>query len=150
MTRPGPQYGQMGKGKNGMDKYTELNAKAAFGFLINAMEGGGDRGKSFPRSDAEDMNQGLRFIPGEVTVARRRGERVEFIQQCQNECCWYWLFPNESKTFYWSRWNYEQIAGDNGVELKTNEYGSKVGDAGRCPFCGNAHTKGGHIQAENL
>lgn len=45
------------------------------GFLSNALfDGGGDRGATFPRSDVEDLSRGLRFIPGEVTVARRQGD----------------------------------------------------------------------------
>lgn len=56
------------------DKYSHTNEVTIFGFLANAMEGGGDKGRTFPYSDAEDLSRGLRFIPGEVTVARRKGD----------------------------------------------------------------------------
>ena len=133
-----------------MSKYCSLNESVSFGFLVNAMQGGGDKGKSYPRSDAEDMSRGLRFIPGEVTMARRRGERVDFIQSCRNKCCWYWQFQDGSRTYYWERGDYEHIAFVNGVELETNEYGSKVGITGNCPDCGNSNTKGGHIKPEDI
>ena len=63
-------------------KYSEMNDMGAFGLIANAMGGGGDRGQSFPHSDAEDFTRGVRFVPGEVTLARRRGEVVEFVQKC--------------------------------------------------------------------
>lgn len=124
------------------DRYSRFSEESAFGFLINALGGGGDYGQSFPQSDAEDMSRGLRFIPGEVTVARRRGERVEFIQNCPNVCCWYWKFKDGSRTYYWERYNYESIAKANGYEFD-DEFN---GDAGACPLCGNTHTSGGHVK----
>lgn len=49
-------------------RYEHLDGMAGFGFLVNAMfNGGEDAGATFPRSDAEDMSAGARFIPGEVT-----------------------------------------------------------------------------------
>jgi hypothetical protein len=112
------------------DKYSNFDDFTMFGFLANAMGGGGDRGQSFPQSDAEDLSRGLRFIPGEVTLARRRGERVQFVQDCQNPCCWYWQFPDGSRTYYWERGAYEQN-----------------GENEPCKLCGNENTKGGHITA---
>lgn len=50
----------------------------AFGMIANAMGGGGDIGQSFPRSDADDFSNGARYIPGEVTIARRKGGKVLF------------------------------------------------------------------------
>jgi len=132
------------------DKYSNMGSLGALGFLANAIGGGGDKGQSFPRSDAEDLSRGLRFIPGEVTLARRRGERVQFVQNCHNQCCWYWQFPDGSRTYYWERWNYEQIAEGNGIELEVSEYGSKVGDAGACRSCGNVHTCGGFFPSEEV
>lgn len=117
-----------------MEKYRQVNELTALGFLINAMDGGGDREQAFPRSDAEDLSRGLRFIPGEVTIARRRGEQVVFIQSCDYPCCWYWQFLDGSRTYYWERWDYERLVGD-----------SKV-----CPSCGNTHTSGGHIESQDL
>lgn len=127
-------------------KYTVFDEVTAFGFLANALGGGGNRGQSFPQSDAEDMSRGLRFIPGEVTLARRRDERVIFTQQCSNPCCWYWQFPNGSRAYYWERGNWERMAGVNGVTLEENEFGSLTGEAGSCPSCGNPHTNGGYIE----
>ena len=128
------------------DKYEDMNEAAMFGFLANAMfDNGGDRGATFPRSDAEDMSRGLRFIPGEVTVARRKGERVQFIQPCNHQCCWFWQFEDGSRTYYWERWDYEQIAQANGKEK--NEEGNYPDGTGPCPSCGNTHTRGGHVEA---
>lgn len=111
-----------------------------FGNLVHVFDdnSGGDYGSSFPKSDADDLSYGLRFIPGEVTMARRRGERVTFIQSCKNVCCWYWQFKDGSRTYYWERWNFEQIAQENGVNQEQG--------AGPCPNCGNPHTSGGHIE----
>jgi hypothetical protein len=115
------------------------------GFLDNALFGhGGDRGESFPRSDAEDLSHGLRFIPGEVTLARRAGEHVTFMQPCNHQCCWYWQFPDQSRTYYFERWDYEQIARANG---NTADAEDRL-IAGPCPDCGNVHTSGGHIKAQ--
>ena len=105
------------------EKYSHLHDPlTAIGFLVNALEGGGDAGQSFPRSDAEDLSRGLRFIPGEVTVARRRGEHIEFVQSCENHCCWYWQFPDGSRTYYWERSDWLKLA---------------EGSVSKCPNCGN-------------
>jgi len=118
------------------------NLMWAFGTLANALGGGhgSDRGQSFPQSDADDFSKGLRFVPGEVTMARRQGQKVTFHQPCSNQCCWYWQFPDESRTYYWERWNFEQIAQANGKDLEAAK------DAGTCPRCGNTHTSGEHIE----
>lgn len=121
------------------EKYEEFSELACFGFLGNALDGrsglspDGNTGTSFPRSDAEDLSRGLRFIPGEVTLARRRGENVEFVQTCGNPCCWYWKFQDNSRTYYWERGAY--VA--NGKDKP-------------CLLCQNPHTKGGHIEAEKV
>ncbi|MCK4793081.1 MAG: hypothetical protein KAV87_55640 [Desulfobacteraceae bacterium] len=60
-----------------------------FGSIINAMGGGGDRGQSFPQSDTDDFASGARYIPGEVTLARRRGEQVIFHPNSQE-----WEMPS--------------------------------------------------------
>lgn len=125
------------------DKYSHFDETTAFGFLVNALGGGGDRGQSFPQSDAEDLSRGLRFIPGEVTLARREGKRVPFVQDCHHPCCWFWQFPNGAKTYYWERGDFEHIARLNGRKFE----GDFRGEAGACPRCGNPHTGGGHIEA---
>ncbi len=75
------------------EKYSNMDTTSAFGFLANAMGGGGDAGQSFPQSDAEDFSRGARFIPGEVTMDRRAGKRVEFVADGPPET-WYWLREN--------------------------------------------------------
>lgn len=130
------------------DKYSYIDETTMFGFLSNALSGGGDYGQSFPQSDAEDMSRGLRFIPGEVTVARRKGEQVVFTQPCHHRCCWYWQFANGSRTYYWERWDYEQIAEAN--DKVKNEEGNYPEGVGPCPDCGNRHTRGGHVPIESV
>jgi hypothetical protein len=129
------------------DKYSEMNEVTMLGFLSNAMSGG-DRGQTFPYSDAEDMSRGLRFIPGEVTVARREGQAVPFMQSCHHRCCWYWQFPDGARTYYWERWDYQQIAEHNGKTK--NEEGNFAEGAGPCPECGNIHTRGGYVKLAEM
>ncbi len=125
------------------DKYSQMDETIMLGFMSNAMSGGGDVGQTFPYSDVEDLSRGLRFIPGEVTVARREGKRVFFEQPCAHPCCWYWQFPDGSRTYYWERWDYEEIAVNNGKEK--DEEGYFPDGSGSCPACGNTHTQGGHV-----
>lgn len=40
--------------------------------------GGGNVNNPVPIDDVTDIDKGARYIPGEVTLARRRGERVMF------------------------------------------------------------------------
>ena len=116
---------------------------SALGTLDNAFHGGGDRGQAFPQSDAEDLRRyGLDFIPGEVTLARRRGERVGFYRQCPHPCCWYWQFENGDRSYYWTRADYEQLRKANG--RKRDSW------TGPCPTCGNPHTSGGMIRAADV
>lgn len=110
---------------------------AGFGALINALSGGGDIGNPFPKSDAEDIAKGARFIPGEVTLARRAGTKVSFISEC-GPCCWYWLMPDNTRIYHWDRLTYEQIACANG-----HRWDGRFNDeAGPCPICGNPNTTG--------
>ena len=67
----------------------------AFAMFANALSGGGDMGCSFPRSDAEDLRNGARYIPGEVTFARRRGEHVRFVQDGDPDT-WHWVLEDGS------------------------------------------------------
>jgi hypothetical protein len=78
------------------------------------MGGDGDRGNMFPASDADDFGKGARFIPSEVTLARRRGEKVMFVQECNNQCCWYWLMEDGIRIYHWNRADFEAIARHNG------------------------------------
>lgn len=122
------------------DKYSDPNKLATFGFMANMLDKhtpDGDTGASFPRSDAEDLSRGLRFIPGEVTLARRRGERVDFIQDCDSPLCWYWQFQDDSRTHYWERPAFEQHEAEHGTDQP-------------CPSCGNPHIRGGKIAPPQL
>lgn len=116
---------------------------AGFGSLINAMGGGGDRGNMFPQSDADDLRHGARFIPGEVTDARRKGEVVNFVNSC-GPCCWYWEFADGSRVYHFDPLTYSQIGRTNHGDKWSRESG---GLAGKCPDCGNEHTIGGFIEA---
>ncbi len=122
---------------------------AGFGMLANALDKDkgedGDTNASFPKSDAEDLARGARHIPGEVTLARRRGKKVRFIQKC-GQCCWYWEFPDGSRYYHWERGTYERIARANGQKFK----GEFQGVAGICPHCKNPHTQGGMIKSSEL
>jgi hypothetical protein len=107
-----------------------------FGALINAMEGNkggdGDTGSMFPRSDATDMNNGARFIPGEVTLARRAGKKVEFNQSCRNQCCWFWTLPDGQRIYHFERSCFERIRDQ---------------ENGACSKCGNDFISGGKMSA---
>lgn len=45
---------------------------------VSLMSGGTNRDALVPGDDVADIAAGARLIPGEVTLARRRGERVVF------------------------------------------------------------------------
>jgi len=107
-----------------------------------------DKGQGTPYSDVEDMSRGLCFIPGEVTIARRRGEQVSFEQLCSNPCCWYWQFPSGARSYYYERYGYEQVAQANG-KVK-NEKGNYPDGIGACPICGNIHMRGGYVPLDKM
>lgn len=67
-----------------------------FGLLVNALSGGGNRGNLFPEDDAIDLRNGANYIPDEVTLARREGKEVVFVQ-VGNETDWYWQMPDGTK-----------------------------------------------------
>ena len=78
-----------------MDRYSKMDDLSVFGFLAAAMGGGGDKGQSFPQSDADDLGRGARYIPGEVTVARREGQTVVFEQPDDSRPeTWLWRFDD--------------------------------------------------------
>ena len=112
-----------------MKRYGKMNQLAVMGFLVNALDGGGDAGQAFPRSDAEDLSRGARFIPGEVTLARRRGEHVDFVQNCEGQCCWCWQMPDGARVYHWDRSTFER---DHLADHP-------------CPRCGNTNTSGGTV-----
>jgi hypothetical protein len=125
--------------------YSDKDDVAAFGLLANTMfDGGSDRGATFPRSDAEDMSRGARFIPGQVTLARRKGQTVDFVSDC-GLCCWYWQMPDGSRIYHFDRFTYDGIARHN----HGDQWDSKT-LAGICPNCGNTHTNGGTVTREEV
>ena len=131
-------------------RYSEMNEKAAFGFLANALggsnHGDGDTNSPFPRSDAEDMSCGARFIPGEVTLARRDGKKVIFVSEC-GPCCWYWKMPDGTRIYHWDPNTYQAIGSVNDRETVVDDQGSHFKDgAGPCPRCGNKNTNGGIVK----
>jgi hypothetical protein len=132
----------------GKERYSEGGMMAAFGFLANALDNkkgsDGDVGAMFPRSDAEDMSKGARLIPGEVTLARRAGKKVEFVTECGPNC-WYWKMPDGSRIYHWERSTYEAIGEANKRKLGKDRI-FKDG-AGPCPHCGNPNTNGGTVKA---
>ncbi|MGA3150294.1 MAG: hypothetical protein ABSD10_01580 [Candidatus Saccharimonadales bacterium] len=126
------------------ERYEYMTESAAFGLLENALfDGGEDVGATFPRSDAEDMSRGARFIPSEVTIARRAGQQVQFVTSC-GACCWYWEMPDGSRIYHYDPLTYDEIGRHNHGPGWTRE----SGPAGPCHACGNKHTSGGTIAAE--
>ncbi len=114
-------------------RYSAMDKRGAFGFLVNALGGGGDVGQTFPRSDAEDLSCGAKFVPGAVTLARRAGKKVAFVANCQSStCCWYWQMPEGSKIYHFERHIFERLR---------DEHDST------CPECGNTHICGGTTKA---
>ena len=71
---------------------------AAFAALANALGGeqGRDRGAMMPQSDVDDFARGARFIPDEVTLARRAGQKVNFVQE-GGQKDWYWELPDGTR-----------------------------------------------------
>ena len=131
------------------EKYSQIDELTAFGFMISAMssgkDGDGDTGNPFPRSDAEDLSRGCRFIPGEVTLARRRGEKVQFVSSCGPNC-WYWQMPDGSRIYHYDPGTAEEIRVANGGKRSTKCSTFKNG-LGPCPKCGNPHTSGGTVRS---
>jgi hypothetical protein len=136
--------------KMGKERYSNMNELSMFGFLANALDKGkgedGDTNTSFPRSDAEDLSRGARFIPGEVTLARRAGQKVNFVTECGPNC-WYWEMPDGSRIYHYDPVTYHQIGFANGRKEVKDKFGSHFEDGpGPCPKCGNPNTSGGTIK----
>lgn len=62
---------------------------SAFFTMASALDGGRDIGATVPASDAQDFRDGARYIPSEVTIARRNGERVTFDRDAHK-----WTMPD--------------------------------------------------------
>ena len=92
--------------------------------------------EAFPSDDAKDFQHGARFIPGDVTLARRVGQPVEFVQSCGNACCWYWEFkdsrPASRPLFKRSKFNafYEGDYDDGFGEYSRHDYYSSSYSSG--------------------
>ncbi len=110
-----------------------------FALQASLMRGLGDRGSLFPGSDVADMGNGAQHIPNEVTLARRGGQTVRFVQDCQFACCWYWLFADQSRIYHHDPRSSGRIARANNGEEWTQESGVPVGP---CPQCDNERTNG--------
>lgn len=105
-----------------------------------------DIGQAFPASDMADLERGARFIPGEVTLGRRRGEKIIFITDCGLNC-WYWLLPDGSRVYHYDPLTYDRIGEANGRRLVTGKYNRYYKNGpGPCPHCGNPYTSGGRIE----
>ena len=63
---------------------------ASFAQLVSGMSP-----SIFPPDDAQDIKNGATYIPGEVTVARRAGKKVDFVQE-GDASQWYWRMPDGS------------------------------------------------------
>ena len=133
------------------ERYSNMSEMAAFGFLLNALDnrrgGDGDIGASFPRTDAKDMSKGARFIPGEVTLARRAGKKVNFVTECGPNC-WYWEMPDGSLIYHYDPMTYHQIGTANDRKTVEGKYGDTHFEdgPGPCPHCGNINTSSGTIK----
>lgn len=135
------------------ERYSDMGPLAAFGLLANAMDtrkgADGDTGAAFPRSDAEDFSRGARFVPAEVTLARRAGKKVNFVTQCTLNC-WYWELPDGTRIYHFDPLTYEQIGTASGLKKVDKGYGQWGFEDGPmpCPKCGNLHTNGGVVKPE--
>ena len=131
-------------------RYPEMNEMAVFGRLINTLDNrkgaDGDTGAFFPRSDAEDFSRGARVVPEEVTLARRAGQKVNFVTECGSNC-WYWEMPDGSRIYHFDQMTYNQIGTANKRQIVEGKHGSHFKDGpGPCPYCGNPNTNGGTVK----
>lgn len=133
------------------EKYSNTSGMAGLGLILaGALEGeqggDGDTGAMFPRTDAEDMSKGARFIPGMVTLARRAGQKVNFVTECGPNC-WYWEMPDGTRIYHFDVATYEQIGATNRRAVIKDTYGMRFqGGPGPCPHCGNVNTRGGIVK----
>ena len=73
-----------------MDNFAEML------MTIALMDGGKNKGASVPIDDAVDAQKGATHIPGEVTDARRRDERVVF-NTIGDKSDWFWTLPDGTR-----------------------------------------------------
>jgi hypothetical protein len=124
----------------------ERDEDLLFALRANALGGGGDRGQMFPRSDVDDLARGAQSIPDAVTLGRRAGRTIPFVQACTSRTCWYWQMPNGGREYYVDPVGYRQI----GLHNHGAGWTPDKGYAGPCPRCGNPVTSGGFLTAEKV
>ncbi len=117
-----------------MTKRSIFSGKAR---VLTLIGGRGDPHNPKPSSDLGDLSSGARYIPDEVTLARKEGKSIQFITIC-GQCCWYWQMPDGSRIYHYYEPEYQRIAERNGKSLSTEE-------TLPCHICGNIHTKGGLV-----
>jgi len=123
--------------------------------------------QAFPDADGDDLQHGARFIPGEVTLARREDQPVEFVQKCGYPSCWYWEFKDVNQKKPGPRYRtpldaYRTVIHseyDGGFSQQSGRNRYKPGQRiyhferyfmelirdqhdGKCPNCGNTHITG--------
>ena len=69
------------------------HANAVLLSMMHQLIAGTGQSSLIPRGDVEDLQNGASFIPSEVTDARRRGERVVFVQ-AGPRARWHWRFAD--------------------------------------------------------
>lgn len=74
-----------------------LDELAGFLSLVSAFKQ--DGAKIVPPADAQDMQNGAKRIPGEVTDARRAGETCTF-HSIGHMSQWYWEMPDGSHVMH--------------------------------------------------
>ena len=90
---------------------------------------GGKLRRFFLASHSGVVDGGICFIPNQVALARRGGEKVHFRTACQTSpCCWYWEMPDGQRIYHFDHDSFERIRSMH---------------RGICPECGNTHIVGG-------
>ncbi len=58
-----------------------------------------NKGAVIPDDDIKDLMEGATQIPDEVTEARRKGEKVQFVSAC-SPSCWHWVMPDDTRHYH--------------------------------------------------
>jgi hypothetical protein len=104
------------------------------------------------QAEEQDKANGAHYIPGEVTLARKEGHVVPFVNKC-GPCCAYWILPDGSRAYQQHSYTMREIARANGRKFVLNYGGGtrpEGGYAGPCPKCGNPHTRGGRVEKDQI
>ncbi|MFA5993431.1 MAG: hypothetical protein WC823_00565 [Parcubacteria group bacterium] len=101
--------------------------------------------RAVPSSDLEDMRRGVRYIPHDVTLARRKGKKVQLVVACTANCS-YWQMPDGTKIYHQNREAYLFIGMKNKREIFYDKFDKSMilfeGGPGPCSICGNPYTNG--------